>query len=162
MCIRDSVRTYHARHRDKSSDSPATPSRTAKHTHSIARVVTSQPKIGTLLHKQHVYASSEMWSRAAGRGVTAAKGGSRQRKYLCDQQNQGCKARALWSTYSSPFINLSPFFVRNFGPERRHACPFLDETFFSGTMLTLVYGFNIHQWPYIYTWASIDLSLIHI
>ena len=37
-----------------------------------------------------------MWFRAVGRGVLAAKGGSRRRKYLCDQQNQGCKARIHW------------------------------------------------------------------
>ena len=59
-------------------------------------MATSQLKVGTLLHKQHVYASSETWFRAAGRGLIAAKGGSRQRKYLCDQQNQGCKARVQW------------------------------------------------------------------
>ena len=94
-----------------------------------------------------------MWFRASGRGLIAAKGGSQQRKYLCDEQNQGCKARVQWvkqatdewkvsrldgehaalyrwilvsllSRYSSPFINLSPFFLRNFGPERKHACSF--------------------------------------
>ena len=37
-----------------------------------------------------------MWFRAAGRGLIAAKGGSRQRKYVCAQQNQDCKARVQW------------------------------------------------------------------
>ena len=37
-----------------------------------------------------------MWFRASGRGLIAAKGGSQQRKYLCDEQNQGCKARVQW------------------------------------------------------------------
>ena len=37
-----------------------------------------------------------MWFRATGRGLIAANGGSRQRKYVCDQQNQGCKARVQW------------------------------------------------------------------
>ena len=32
----------------------------------------------------------------SGEGVITAKGGSRQRIYLCDQQNQGCKARVHW------------------------------------------------------------------
>ena len=59
-------------------------------------MATSQLKVGTLLNKQHVYVSSEMRFRAAGRGIIAAKGGSRQQKYLCDQQQQGCKARVHW------------------------------------------------------------------
>ena len=63
------ARTHNARQRDKSPDSPATPSRTGKHTHSIARMATSQLKVGTLLNKQHVYVSSEMRFRAAGRGI---------------------------------------------------------------------------------------------
>ena len=46
---------------------------------------------------------------------------------------------SLLSRYSSLFINLSPFFLHNFGPERKHALLLLDETFFSGTMLTLVF-----------------------
>ena len=31
---------------------------------------------------------------------------------------------SLLSRYASPFINLSLFFLRNFGPERKHACSF--------------------------------------
>ena len=72
------ARKYNARQRDKSHDSPATPGRTAKHTYSIARMATSQLNVRMLLHEQHVYASSEMWFQAAGRGIIAAKGGSRQ------------------------------------------------------------------------------------
>ena len=117
-------------------------------------MATSQLTVGTLLHKQHVYASSEMWFRAAGRGVIAAKGGSRQRNYLCDQQNQGCKARALWSRYSSPFINLSPFFSVTLAPNESMPAPSRRDVFFSGTMLTLVCPFM-----YIYKWASIHTSI---
>ena len=76
---------------DKSPDSPATTSRTAKHTHSIARMATSQLKVGTLLHKQHVYASSEMWFRAAGRGVIAAKGGSRHQGIFATKETKAAR-----------------------------------------------------------------------
>ena len=42
------ARTYNARQVNKSPASPATPSHTAKHTHSIVRMATSQLKVGTL------------------------------------------------------------------------------------------------------------------
>jgi len=41
----------------------------------------------------------------------------------CCGANRG-RIVSLQSRYSSPFINLSPFFLRNFGPERKHACSF--------------------------------------
>ena len=41
----------------------------------------------------------------------------------CCGANRG-RIVSLQSRYSSPSINLSPFFLRNFGPERKHACSF--------------------------------------
>ena len=41
----------------------------------------------------------------------------------CCGANRG-RIVSLQSRYSSPFINLSHFFLRNFGPERKHACSF--------------------------------------
>ena len=62
----------------------------------------------------------------------------------------GWRIVSLLSRYSSPFINVSPFFLRNFGPERSMPAPSRRDVSFSGTMLTLVCPFM-----YIYTWASI-------
>ena len=67
----------------------------------------------------------------------------------CCGANRG-RIVSLQSGYSSPFINVSPFFLRNFGPERSMPAPSRRDVSFSGTMLTLVCPFM-----YIYTWASI-------
>ena len=39
-------------------------------------------------------------------------------------ESRTCILVSFLPRYSSPFINLSPFFLRIFGPERKHACSF--------------------------------------
>ena len=56
------------------------------------------------------------------------------------------------SRYSSPFINLSPFFPRNFGPERKACLLLLDETYSSQAPCSPLLPFHVHLYIGLYTY----------
>ena len=55
-------------------------------------------EVGTKVSKDAVYLTSERWFAEHGRGMVAGKGGSRQRRYFCDQSAVNkCPAFIRWT-----------------------------------------------------------------
>ena len=69
----------------------------------------------------------------------------------CCGANRG-RIVSLQSTYSSPFTNLRPSVLRNFGPERKHACSFYTNDILLRHHAHPCLLFHVHLYMGLYTY----------